>query len=248
VNSARRVLTEFDALRQLAGGLTHGLEPSVSLCVDALFPLSALIALCTGFAEAFPSVELRIDTQVMSAVSARVLAGEATLGVVSPTGLARGLVRVPLVTIDMIAVVSPRHALGRVRGRVATQQLAQAVQIVLSERGESQVVDQAVLSHRTYRVADLHTKHELLRAGLGWGNLPEHLARDDLRARRLVRLRPESWGDHEHALSLSAIHRSDAVLGPAQRFLLAQLPTLCTHAVAPARTKPPATKRVRSAR
>ncbi|MET0340202.1 MAG: LysR family transcriptional regulator [Polyangiales bacterium] len=233
VGAARRVLAEVDGLRRLAGGLTEGLEASVSLCVDALFPLDALIALCAGFAEAFPDVALRIDTEVMAAVSARVLAGDASLGVVSPTGMVAGLERRALATVRMVPVASPAHPLAKVRGKLQTEQLASAVQVVLSERGDAQVADQAVLATRTYRVADLHTKHAMLRAGLGWGNLPEHLVRDDLRAKRLVLLRPEGFRDDEHALVLSAIHRKGAVLGPAHRWMLAQLAVQCAEAVAP---------------
>ena len=236
--AARRVLAEVDGLRRLTGSMVMGLEPSVSLCLDALFPLPALLALCTGFAAAFPSVALRLDTQVMSAVSARVLAGEATLGVVSPKGLAPGLERQVLATIRMLPVVAPQHPLAQHRGRIPTARLGDAVQIVLSERSEpgmEGVDDQAVLSARTWRVADLHTKHEMLRAGLGWGNLPEHLVRDDLRQKRLVLIRPDSWGDDEYALSLSAIYRSDTVFGPAHRWLLTELKTLCVEALAPPR-------------
>src|SRR5829696_6691646 len=40
---ARRVLSEVDALRRVAAGLAEGLEVAVSLCVDAVFPLDALV-------------------------------------------------------------------------------------------------------------------------------------------------------------------------------------------------------------
>jgi DNA-binding transcriptional LysR family regulator len=86
----------------------------------------------------------------------------------------------------MVPVASPRHALAAVKGRIHAKHFIQAIQIVLSERADTGVADQGVLSPRTWRVGDLHTKRELLRAGLGWGNLPEHLARDDLRAKKLV--------------------------------------------------------------
>jgi DNA-binding transcriptional LysR family regulator len=235
--AARRVLAEVDSLRRLTSGMLGGLEASVSLCLDALFPLPALLDLCTLFARAFPDVVLRIDTQVMSAVSARVLSGEATLGVVSPLGLLPGLEREALATIQMIPVVSVDHPLAAYAGsraRVATHRLADAVQIVLSERSDKAgdgVADQAVLAARTWRVADLHTKHMMLRAGLGWGNLPEHLARDDLRTGKLLRLRPEAWGDAEHTLHLSAVYRSDTTFGPAHRWLLGQLAVLCAREV-----------------
>jgi DNA-binding transcriptional LysR family regulator len=231
--SARRVLTEVDGLRQVTAAMAMGVEASVSLCVEALFPLTALIDLCTGFAKEFPAVDLRIDTQVLSAVSARVLDGSATLGVVSPLGLVPGLERRALAPIFMVPVVSPRHPLADVKGPITTRRLADAIQIVLSERSDAGlpgVADQAVLSPRSWRVADLHTKHMLLRAGLGWGNLPEHVAHDDLRAKKLVAIRLEPWAEHEHTLQLSAIHRSDATFGPAHRWLLANLPVLCARA------------------
>ncbi len=227
--AARRVLLEVDGLRRLTAGMVSGIEASVSLCIDALFPLDSLIDLCTAFAKEFPAVDLRIDTQVMSAVSARVLQGAATLGVASPDGLAPGLERRVLAPIRMIPVVSPAHPLAQLRGPIKRERFADAIQIVLSERSDTGVPDRAVLSPRTWRVADLHTKHVMLRAGLGWGNLPEHLVRDDLRAKRLVAIRPEAWGRDEHTLYLSAIYRTDTTFGPAHRWLLAQLESFCAR-------------------
>jgi DNA-binding transcriptional LysR family regulator len=229
--AARRVLSEVDGLKRLTAGLTQGVETSVSLCLDAFFPLQALIDLCTGFAEKFPEVDLRVEHQVLSAVSASVLSGSASLGVVSAAGLLRGLEVQALSAIRMLPVASPRHALAGLKGRIASKHFAEAIQIVLSERADAGVADQGVLSARTWRVGDLHTKRELLRAGLGWGNLPEHLAREDLRAKKLVVLQPEAWGVDEHVLNLSAVYRSDTVLGPAHRWLLERLPTLCARDV-----------------
>ena len=233
--ASRRVLSEFDALRRVTAELQTGVEASVSLCVDALFPLNVLIDLCAAFAREFPRVDLRVDTQVMSAVSVRVLSGAATIGVVSPLGVVPGLEQRILAPVRMIPVVGPRHPLATQRGAIPTDRLASAIQIVLSERNETGVADQAVLSTRTWRVADLHTKHALLRANLGWGNLPEHLARDDLRRGKLVAIRPAAWGEDEHKLYLSAVYRSDAAFGPAHRWLLAQVSTSCARDASRAR-------------
>lgn len=225
--AAQRVSAEVSSLRQLAASMHAGLEPSVSLCIDALFPLSALIDLCREFADRFPNVDLRVDTQTMSAVSARVLAGTATLGVVSPMGLAPQLERRLLSQILLVPVAAPQHPLSQHRGAIPNRSFEPHVQVVLSERLDAGVPDQGVLSGRTWRVSDLHTKHQLLLAGLGWGNLPEHLVHEDLRKRRLVRLRPAGWADDEHALNLSAIYRPDTTFGPAHTWVLEQLATLC---------------------
>lgn len=225
--AAQRVSAEVSSLRQLASSLQSGLEPLVSLCIDALFPLPALIDLCRDFALKFPNVDLRVDTQTMSAVSARVLAGTATLGVVSPMGLSPQLERRLLSQILLLPVAAPPHPLTERRGPIPHRAFEPHVQVVLSERIDAGVPDQGVLSHRTWRVSDLHTKHRLLLAGLGWGNLPQHLITDDLKARRLVRLHPAGWADDEHALTLSAIYRPDTAFGPAHSWVLEQLATLC---------------------
>ncbi|WP_218163339.1 LysR family transcriptional regulator, partial [Nannocystis exedens] len=228
--AARRVAGEVDALRGLAAGIARGLEPSVSLCVDALFPLAVLVALCREFAAAFPTVALRVDTETMSAVSARVLAGAATLGVAAPIAVAPGLERRPLAPIRMIAVVAADHPLAQIEGKIDSGRLGEHVQVVLSERGSTGVPDQAVLSPRTWRVADLHTKQALLRAGLGWGNLPAAMVEDDRAAGRLVAIRPAAWAEDEHTLHLAAIHRADTILGPAHRWIVERLTTLCAAA------------------
>jgi DNA-binding transcriptional LysR family regulator len=225
--AARKVCTEVDGLRKLTAGMVAGVEASVSLCVDMLFPVASLVDLCEQFRDEFPSVDLRVDTQAMTGVSARVLDGSATIGVASPLGVAPGLERKVLTAIQMVPVVAPRHPLAALRGPVPTARLRDEIQLVLSELHAEGPPDQAVLSSRTWRVRDLHTKHALLRAGLGWGNLPEHLVRDDLKARRLVKLRVEAWGEDEYKLYLSAVYRGDVTFGPAHRWLLAHLEHLC---------------------
>jgi len=232
LSAARRVLGEVDSLAQLATSIAGGVEPAVALCVDALFPVEVLLGLCEGFAREFPSVVLRIDTQVLSAVTASVLAGTATIGVVGPPALAPGLERRALASVRMVPVVSAKHPLASEKRDVPTTRLAEVVQIVLSERietGVTGVPDQGVLSTRTWRVADLHTKHAMLLAGLGWGNLPEHLVRDDLRRGRLVRIRPEAQDAALEVLPFYAIYRGSRAAGPAHAWVLAELAALSTQ-------------------
>ena len=229
--AARRVIGEADALGTLAQGIAAGVEPRVSLCVDAIFPIAALVELCRQFARAFPAVDLRVDVQTMSVVAARVVDGRATLGVATAVAQSPALERHALAAIRMVPVCAPEHPLAKRRGKLPAAMFAEHVQIVLSERSETGVPDQAVLGERTWRVDDLHTKRALLLGGLGWGNLPEHMAREDLERKRLVTIRPEAWAPDEFVLHLAVVHRRDATLGPAHRWLLERLPVLCANAM-----------------
>ena len=225
--AARRVLAQFDALKQVRDGLVGGLEAQVSLCVDALFPIDALLTLCSEFSTTYPTVDLRLDTQVMSSVSARVIAGSSTLGVVVAAGIAAGLERHHLAPVQMIPVVSPMHPLAQIEGTIDSDLLASSLQIVLCERDVAGVEDQAVFSTRTWRIADLYTKHRMIRAGLGWGNLPQHLAAADLERGDLQSIIPANWYNEEYRLHLFAIHKTNVHLGPAHRWILEKLASLC---------------------
>ncbi len=229
---AERVVADADQLGQRAAELVAGLEPTVSLCVDSVFPTSALVQLCRTFATKFPTVQLSLQTETLQAVAERVHNGTCDLGVVGPAARTEGLTRTYLATVPMVAVAAPGHPLARRRGALSATALAGAIQIVLGERGAADTPDQAVLSPRTFRVADLSTKHALLLAGIGWGNLPEHLARADLRRQRLRRLRPAAWGPHEHDLALSLIERPRHTSGPARRWVVSQLGALCARQTA----------------
>ena len=82
-----------------------------------------------------------------------------------------------------------------------------------------------MLADETWRLADLSTKHECLRAGFGWGTMPRHMVADDLASGRLVRL-SLATAEREVRLPLFELHRRDAPPGPASRWLLDALALL----------------------
>jgi DNA-binding transcriptional LysR family regulator len=65
------------------------------------------------------------------------------------------------------------------------------------------------------------------------------VARHDLRAGKLVAIRPEAWSEAETRVTLFAIHRNDATFGPAHRWLVEALATSCTRDALAAQKKRP---------
>jgi DNA-binding transcriptional LysR family regulator len=225
--AARRVCGSVDILGKIAAELTTGVEAEVSLCVDLIFPIRALVDLCREFAAAWPQVALRVHTETLAAVAARVIDGTCQLGVVGPAVATPGLERRHLTMVRMIPVAAAGHPLATAGAPIASDALADHVQIVLGERGDTP--DQGVVSARTWRVLDLATKHALIGAGLGWGNLPEHLVARDLASGALVALRLSAWGTDEHLLSLALVHARNLTLGPATRWLIDRVAVLCAR-------------------
>ncbi len=141
---------------------------------------------------AHPAVDLRVYTETLSDVAERVLEGSVSRWAWwGRLGMASGLVRQLLGSVRMVPVVAPSRRWRSCAAPCPSRPFADYVQVVLSERHDDGVPDQAVLSGRTWRVVDLATKHALLRGGLGWGNLP-HLVEADLKARRLVAIHPSA--------------------------------------------------------
>ncbi len=232
---ARGVLARVDRLRGVATHLGAGREARVSVVVDAVFPMEALVEACRRFQREMPTVALEVHTETLGAVSSMVLARRAQIGVSGPAAPAPdALVRQPLGTIRMVPVAAVAHPLAERAQRdgavapVDDAYFREHVQIVLSERSTDRAMpDIAVLSPLTWRVADLWTKRALLLAGLGWGNMPEGMVAGELAHRRLCVVRPSSWTADEHVLQLASVVRRYAPPGPAGRWLLAQLESLC---------------------
>jgi DNA-binding transcriptional LysR family regulator len=120
-------------------------------------------------------------------------------------------------TLRLIPVAAPFHPLASL-ATVDAAAVRQYTQLVLTDASRlTEGQDYGVLSLRTWRLGDLGAKHALLIAGLGWGNMPEHLVTDDIAAGRLKRLAVEEGPSFEYTISL--VQRVDAALGPASRWI-----------------------------
>jgi DNA-binding transcriptional LysR family regulator len=139
----------------------------------------------------------------------------------------------------LLPVAASSHALAMHAGPLAAASLAEAIQIVLGEHqndGARLSSDRGVFSARTWRVVDLATKQALIGNGLGWGHLPEHLVREQLRAGRLVELSLEPWGGVAPRRALVLVWRPSGLVGKVAKWAQRRLSELCQQAVASERS------------
>ncbi len=223
LGDARRASSMVDELRARAAGLAGGLEAEVSLAVDVMFPTMRLVAALQAFAARFPTVALRLQVEALGQVVQTVLDRNCGLGVAGwMAALQEALECVPLGSAELLPVAAPTHKLARLRRTPTARDLGEETQLVLTDRSRlTEGQDFGVLSPRTWRLGDLGAKHALLCAGLGWGNMPEPVVREDLAAGRLVRLDLPQPAAMDFKLLL--IHRRDARPGPAGEWLAARL-------------------------
>ena len=77
-----------------------------------------------------------------------------------------------------------------------------------------------MIATQSWRLADLGSKHILLREGIGWGYMPEPMVREDLEKGWLVQL--DMPDCKSGSLRLHAIYRTDTPPGPAGSWLISR--------------------------
>jgi DNA-binding transcriptional LysR family regulator len=214
LSEARSVSVGVDNLRAKVKGLLDGLEAQISLVVDVMLPTAEAMR---AFEATFPTVTLRLYVEALGAVIQLVHSGIADIGISGVDATLPGIERIKVGGVELIPVAAPSHPLAA--GPAAPGAARNFVQLVLTDRSTlTEGRDFSVIGVRTWRLADLGSKHALLLAGIGWGNMPEPMVHDDLAAGRLKRLDLAEWLGGFYALH--AIHRTDTPPGPAAAWLI----------------------------
>jgi len=214
---ARRIAEETNAFRDTARSLASGLEAELTIVLDSMFPMPAVVKALRAFTAKFPTVPPRVYVQSLGAAAELVLDGTCILGLLqnffSDIAL---LKRFPLLTIDLIPVVAPDHPLAALEGPIDTHVLHRHVQLVLTDRS-------SLTAGRDWRLADLGAKHSMLLAGLGWGNMPSHLVQNDIAQGRLKVIRPVEFDSRDAQIVMCGAYLADHRPGPAGQWMIDHL-------------------------
>src|SRR5579862_980415 len=222
---ARRIAEETNAFRDTARSLASGLEAELTIVLDSMFPMGAVVEALRVFTAKFPTVPPRVYVQSLGAAAELVLDGTCMIGLL-PLYFSEmvALKRFPLLTIGLVPVVAPDHPLAALDGPIDTSVLQPHVQLVLTDRSSLTAGrDHGVLSGRAWRLADLGAKHSILLAGLGWGNMPFHMIKDDLAQGRLKVIRPREFDSRVAQLVMCGAYLANHRLGPAGQWMVEYL-------------------------
>ncbi|MCA1440429.1 LysR family transcriptional regulator [Ensifer sp. IC4062] len=234
LEDSRSLLLRADLLRAKARGMGSGVEIELAVIADTLFPVSSIGEALGRLHAAFPSVGVQLQIGTLGEPVDALLMGTADLAITVGEDLRDPRLEFDsLAPLALVAVVSSMHPLAQMAkaGRVSAGELAEHVQIVLVDPTvRSQGRDYGVLSQRKWRVGSQEAKHEMIRAGIGWGRLPDWLVRDDLEEGRLQRLPAAALGEGGRTVSWSYLaRRLDKPLLPAAAFLRSSLHEIMTE-------------------
>jgi len=230
LGQARGILEKTRQLVVRARAFSQGAETRLSVAIDELFPIDLLTSLLHAFRDEHPHVDLVLITEALGGVIQRVQQQDCDIGITTGLGPnmleARahefGITARRLLAVPMFPVAAASHPAAGIE-RPTFADLREHTQIVLTDRSPlTRGIDLGVVGDRTWRVAQLSVKKELLVSGFGWGNMPEPSVRDALAEGTLVRLKLDGMPE-EIDLPFYAIHRDDAAPGPAATWMIRAL-------------------------
>jgi DNA-binding transcriptional LysR family regulator len=229
LGEARTVANGVAGLRAKVKGLLQGLEAELHVVLDVMLPARRAVDALKAFRDEFPTVQLHMSIEALGAVTQAVLNRTATVGVGGPlnNGIA-GIERIGIGSVELIPVAAPDHPLV-LAGRNPPGATRDHIQLVLTDRSPlTQGRDINVLATQTWRLADLGAKRILLREGVGWGNMPEPMVRDDIAAGSLVIIDSPDLPGGQYLLEV--FYRTDTPPGPAAAWLIARFEGQATEA------------------
>ncbi|PDT15925.1 LysR family transcriptional regulator [Rhizobium sp. J15] len=202
LEDARRILGDLQVMRARVKSLREGLEAEVSVAISVMVPSRAVVDVLHEFREKFPSVSLNLNVGELGMVMELVLSGKATIGIGGAVLKQEdSIVTERIGHSFMLPVAARNHPLAAIDRPLTLGDVREEVQLVVTDAsGRTKGRDFNVLSYKTWRVSDIATKHQLIKAGLGWGGLPASIIHDDLRSGALVHLDLEAYEQGEYAI------------------------------------------------
>ncbi|HYM01425.1 MAG TPA: LysR family transcriptional regulator [Stellaceae bacterium] len=222
---ARHLLRGAEILRARAESFAAGVEPELTLVVDAVFPNAVLVASLKELSLAFPHLPVTLFTEGLGGTEQRLRDGVARLGIYPPMrGVAADLEAEFLAAIPMVPVVAADHPLAAAPSPVTREELERHVQLVLTDRTQlSAGIMGNIMSIKIWRFADLTSRLDYLLAGFGWCYMPAHMVAEDIAGGRLKRLDIKEHRGRVFEFPMHIVHERGRVPGRAGRWLLDNL-------------------------
>jgi DNA-binding transcriptional LysR family regulator len=217
---ARQLIESAEALEDVAGRLSEGLEAEVVLSIDQIFPADALAVALSRFSTQYPYVRVQLHETVLNGGIEMLHDGRADIAI---SGLAaQGFLGEPLVTIHFIAVAHRDHDLHRLERTLDLRDLQRHRQLVVRDSALRQSMDAGWLkAEQRWTVSHLETSIDMVKRGLGFAWLPETRIQDELESGQLRPLPLAAGGIRE--VPMQMIFRDRDRAGPATHAMASAL-------------------------
>jgi len=211
---ARPLLRDLESLEALAQSLKQGWEPELNLVVDVAFPRQRLLSIVAELQQLCPNTEIQVSDAVLSGAEEAITDNRAD--VVVSSRLPADHLGELLLTVTFVAIANPRHPLFELDRPLTSNDLSKHIQVVVRDSGLKHPRDEGWLgAERRCTVSSMEASLAMVRAGLGYAWLPEHLISEAIHQGGLRALPLEMGSSRPVSLHLVLVRPETA--GPASR-------------------------------
>ncbi len=196
LSEGRRLLAEMEAVANRVRRVSTGWETQLTIAVDGVLSRLTMFELCEAFyalkpdGHTAPPTRLRLRTEVMSGTWEALLSGQAdlALGAIADNPLPPEVQTGLLGEMEFVFAVAPHHPLAAHEGPIPDAELLhhRAVAVADTAQRLSPRTVNLLPGQEVFTVASMQAKIEAQVRCLGCGFVPEPLAREHIRAGRLV--------------------------------------------------------------
>jgi DNA-binding transcriptional LysR family regulator len=195
LKEGRYLLKAAGDLERRVRRVASGWETEFTIAIDSMLAPTGLIADIEAFYQVADQTRVRIVKEQLSGTWEALLDRRADLliGAAGEGPSGGGYTAEPLGKIAFVFVVAPSHPLARVEHALGKSELSEhrAVSVSDSARVLQARTVGLLFGQDTLSVPDMQTKHRFQLAGLGFGFLPEPLARPDIEKGLLIEKKVE---------------------------------------------------------
>ena len=214
---ALKLLNEAGQIKQLASFLLHGNEASITIAIEASYDLKRILPVFELTQNEFPHTQIILSQEYINGALEAVKSEQADLALTAVDSLAlhSGKYEANKLYQGYLYNVAAPKFLQRHSQLTSVTELKDEYQIVVQDSGQSsQGVNYSVQTgQRCWYVNDFNTKKTLIMSGMGWGRLPDHMIKDELKAKTLLTVQLNDF-DTQIALNYQAIKLKSRLLGP----------------------------------
>jgi len=181
---AAQLLQQAAHAETIAQSMAAGLEAEVTLAIDSLLPVDAVVCVFERFSQQFANTRLRVLETTLSGTTEALLERQADIVISATTP--PGFVSPMLCQVEMLAVAAPNHPLVRDRDEVSEMELKNHRQVVLRDTGTKREVDSGWLqSEQRWTVSHFSSSIKIMKTGLAFAFVPQNWVADELATGKL---------------------------------------------------------------
>jgi DNA-binding transcriptional LysR family regulator len=214
-----RILTQqIEDLELLAASIDMGWEPEIRIAVELVYPKKFLYLALAQFHPLSRGSRIQIIDTVITGTTEIILEGKADLVIAATGVIPRGYLGEPICVAHLIPVIGAMHPLAQHK-QLDLDELSQHLQIVIRDTATKPMEGPGgwLKAEQRWTVRNFYEAIEILKSGIGFSWLPDHLVNDLIAEGVLCRL-PLTQSS-ERLAPMSLLTPKEEKLGPGSRQL-----------------------------